>query len=155
MKRVTILFLQKDDQVLLAMKKRGFGVGKWNGVGGKVEDGETAAQAAVRECQEEIGVTPHTPKLVAKLDFFDQADPGFHHQASVFTSKSWDGDPHETEEMRPQWFAQAAVPYTDMWAADRLWIPEVLAGALLTGRITFNGEKLVQHSFTPVHRIDE
>lgn len=56
--RRTLLFLIKDDHVLLAMKKRGFGAGNWNGVGGKIEAGESIEQALVRECQEEIGVTP-------------------------------------------------------------------------------------------------
>lgn len=42
--------------MLLAMKKRGFGVGKFNGVGGKVEVGESEQEAAIREAEEEIGV---------------------------------------------------------------------------------------------------
>lgn len=41
MRLATLCYLLKDDQVLLAMKKRGFGEGKWNGPGGKVEKGET------------------------------------------------------------------------------------------------------------------
>jgi len=55
---LTLLFLIKDDQILLAMKKRGFGAGRFNGVGGKVEPGETIEQALIRESQEEINVTP-------------------------------------------------------------------------------------------------
>ena len=47
MKLVTLLFLRRDGQILLAMKKRGFGEGKWNGVGGKVEPGETARHGGV------------------------------------------------------------------------------------------------------------
>ena len=41
MKQTTLLFLRKDNHILLAMKKRGFGINKWNGAGGKVEEGET------------------------------------------------------------------------------------------------------------------
>ena len=52
--RRTVVFLIRENQVLLAMKKRGFGEGKWNGVGGKLDPGETVEQALVRECQEEI-----------------------------------------------------------------------------------------------------
>ena len=54
MKHVTLLFLLTDDQILLAMKKRGFGMGRWNGVGGKIEPGETIEEATARECREEI-----------------------------------------------------------------------------------------------------
>ena len=42
--------------VLLGMKKRGFGIGKWNGFGGKVKDGETIRECAMRETQEECGL---------------------------------------------------------------------------------------------------
>ena len=52
MKQATLCPLIKDDQILLAMKKRGFGVGKWNGVGGKVEKGEEIIDAAIREIKE-------------------------------------------------------------------------------------------------------
>jgi len=51
-KHLTLLFLIKEDQILLAMKKRGFGMGRFNGVGGKIEPGETIEQAMIRECQE-------------------------------------------------------------------------------------------------------
>jgi ADP-ribose pyrophosphatase YjhB (NUDIX family) len=71
MKQTTLCFLLKDDNVLLAMKKRGFGVGKWNGIGGKVAEGEAVAAAAVREIKEEISVValPEDLELVGTLDF--------------------------------------------------------------------------------------
>ncbi len=47
-KLYTLVFLVDDDRVLLGMKKRGFGAGKWNGFGGKVEPGETIEEAAIR-----------------------------------------------------------------------------------------------------------
>ena len=56
MKLSTLCFLLRDGQILLAMKKRGFGEGKWNGAGGKVNAGETVEHAAVRELREEVGV---------------------------------------------------------------------------------------------------
>ena len=62
------MFAKKKDKVLLAMKKRGFGAGKWNGVGGKVKDGETIKQAAIRE--QESGVTLQSLEKVAVLVLF-------------------------------------------------------------------------------------
>ncbi len=52
----TLLLLKHENRVLLGMKKRGFGMGKWNGFGGKVDPGETLLAAALREMQEESGV---------------------------------------------------------------------------------------------------
>ena len=54
----TLMFLINEGKILLGMKKRGFGAGKYNGFGGKVEAGETIAQAAVRETIEECGLKP-------------------------------------------------------------------------------------------------
>ena len=58
MRRAVLVFFIRGQTILLANKKRGFGVGKWNGIGGKQKRGETVIDAARRECQEEIGVTP-------------------------------------------------------------------------------------------------
>ena len=54
----TLCLLRRNEEILLAMKKRGFGEGKYNGVGGKIEGTETPEAAMLRETKEEIGVTP-------------------------------------------------------------------------------------------------
>ena len=52
MKPTTLVFVRRDDgAVLLGKKRRGFGVDKWNGFGGKVRSGESLRQAAARELQ--------------------------------------------------------------------------------------------------------
>ena len=62
-KVLTLVLLREGTKVLLGMKKRGFGVGKWNGFGGKVEAGETVVEAAAREVNEECGLTVETCDL--------------------------------------------------------------------------------------------
>ncbi|HEU5121620.1 MAG TPA: NUDIX domain-containing protein, partial [Candidatus Saccharimonadales bacterium] len=68
----TLLFLKKDNRILLAMKKRGFGAGRYNGIGGKIEAGESVEAALIRECQEEIEVTPLNFWKVAEHDFIQE-----------------------------------------------------------------------------------
>ncbi|MBX6334250.1 8-oxo-dGTP diphosphatase [Candidatus Saccharibacteria bacterium] len=148
MKQVTLLFLLSDNQVLLAMKKRGFGQGKWNGVGGKVEEGEHERDAAIRECKEEIGVTPHEPRLVGRLHFYELRDPDFHHYCHIFVADSWEGEPVETEEMRPRWFHQTGLPYGSMWPDDVLWLPHLLSGRSFEGTITLDGDVVHHHDLT-------
>ena len=138
MKHVTLLFLRRDGELLLAMKKRGFGQGKWNGAGGKVESGETPLAAAIRETEEEVGVTPKNPRKMAEIDFYLTSDPTFNNYAHVFVATEWDGEPHETEEMRPQWFSQGALPYDEMWGDDRSWLPELLAGKRFKAMFTLD-----------------
>ena len=128
-KRRTLLFLVRDGQILLAMKKRGFGTGRWNGVGGKLDPGETVEQALIRECQEEIGVTPTRWHHVAEHDFEEFHDGAKAHMyVYAYLCDEWEGEPAESEEMAPKWFDVADIPYDDMWPDDRFWLPELLAG---------------------------
>lgn len=134
---VTLLFLIKDNGVLLAMKKRGFGKDKWNGVGGKVEPGESVEAACIRECQEEILVTPKDIKKVAIHTFQIES---MNETISVHTyiTHDYDGTPTETEEMAPRWFKFADIPYNEMWQDDVYWLPAVLAGRKLNTHFTFD-----------------
>ena len=56
MRNATLMLIVDENKILLGMKKRGFGEGKWNGFGGKVNEGETIEEAAIREMKEEAGV---------------------------------------------------------------------------------------------------
>lgn len=147
--RRTLLFLRRDDEILLAMKKRGFGAGKWNGVGGKLEPGETIEQALIRETEEEIGVTPTKYRPVAELDFVQDAetDDPWHMYVYAYLCDAWKGEPSETEEMAPQWFSLNDIPYADMWQDDAYWLPQVLSGETVTGRFTFDeNDALLSHT---------
>ena len=151
MKQLTLLFLVQGDEVLLAMKKRGFGAGRWNGVGGKLDAGETVEQALVRECQEEIGVTPTQFVKVADITFDEyHAGERSYMQVHAFTCQEWEGDPTESEEMAPQWFKKTELPFDDMWPDDPYWLPEVLAGKKL--KATF---VLDEHDVITSHDIEE
>ncbi len=150
MKQLTLLFLLKDDRILLAMKKRGFGEGLWNGVGGKLNDNETIEQAAVRECQEEIGVTPRSMDKVALLTFMDQTSMG-EMLVSVFTCRDWEGEPTESEEMKPQWYKTNELPFGLMWQDDPHWLPRVIAGEKLKGIFSFDQDNnLLNYQVTGV-----
>lgn len=128
-KTLSLLFLRKDDQILLAMKKRGFGEGRWNGVGGKVEEGESIEAAMIREAQEEIGVTPTVFEKVGDIRFdeYFKGEPTLMH-VHIFTATKWEDEPTESEEMKPQWFSTQAIPYDSMWSDDPHWLPQVIEG---------------------------
>ena len=140
MKQTTLCFLRKEDGVLLAMKKRGFGIGKWNGVGGKVKEGESIEDAAVREVQEEIGVTISTRDLRAMgtLHFRFENHPDWEQTCNIFIIHRWEGEPSESEEMRPQWYREEAIPFDLMWVDDIHWLPLVLNEKKIKGSFTFS-----------------
>jgi mutator protein MutT len=144
----TLLLLVKDGQVLLAMKKRGFGAGHWNGVGGKLEPGETIEQATIRECQEEICVTPKQIDKVAIHGFILESETM---QAHTYLCTEWEGKPTETEEMAPQWFNFGDIPFDTMWQDDIYWLPAVLAGRKLHTTFVFDkNDKLLSASIKQV-----
>ncbi len=139
--RATLLFLIKNDQILLAMKKRGFGKGYWNGVGGKVNSLETSKQAAIRETKEEINIIPKNIEKVASLDFHiakTKSEETWIQRVSVYKTSNWDGEPTETEEMKPKWFRISDIPYSKMWADDILWLPKILQGQKIKGEFWFD-----------------
>lgn len=153
MKVATLLLLLKDDQILLAMKKRGFGAGRYNGVGGKIEPGEAIEQALVRECQEEIGVTPTSFEKVAYHDFVFP-DGTTDMQVHAYICHEWQGEPIETEEMAPEWFNVKEIPYDLMWQDDIVWLPQVLAGKRLNCKFTFDHDDNMQSAeFTLVKEV--
>lgn len=153
--QLTLLYLRADGKILMAMKKRGFGKDMYNGVGGKIDPGETIEHALVRECQEEIGATPIDYQKVGYLVFNE------HHEnvrklmyIHVFIAAKWTGEIVETEEMRPQWFKENDIPYSKMWPADKLWLPSVLEGNMITGEFFLNQDNTVdKYDFRKVNNL--
>ena len=112
-KQLTLILAYDDKQMLLGMKKRGFGEGKWNGFGGKVEAGESIEAAALRELQEESGCGAAAGALRRRglLTFVFENDPTVM-QVHLFSLPlaQLQGAPAESEEMRPKLFPVAPLP---------------------------------------------
>ena len=125
----TLLILRREDEILLAKKKRGFGTGKYNGVGGKIESGETVEDAMIRECIEEIHVTPTKYEKMGTIEFIEFVkNEKTNLTFNLFVATSWIGEPKESEEMKPKWFKLDEIPYNEMFIDDSYWLPIVLEG---------------------------
>lgn len=127
-KILTLCLVVKEGKILLGMKKRGFGMGRWNGFGGKVEEGETIEEAAKRETLEECGIVITQMEKVGIHEFVFQSKSEEVLEVHVFRVDTWTGEPSETEEMRPQWFTTDAIPYDEMWPDGIHWMPVFLVG---------------------------
>jgi 8-oxo-dGTP diphosphatase len=141
--RANLCFVTRGDQILLIHKKRGLGAGKINGPGGRLEPGETATEAAIREVREELGVTPLDPQLRGELHF--QFADGYSLHCSVFCADGCEGEPVETDEAIPLWVHRAEIPYDRMWADDRHWLPGLLDGRSFRGFFEFDGDRMLDH----------
>jgi mutator protein MutT len=134
---LTLCMVCDGSRVLLGMKKRGFGAGQWNGFGGKIEPGESIEQAAVRELEEEAGISPVEMHKIGILEFTFENNLDTL-EVHVFKVSAFTGEPSETEEMRPQWFEISDIPYDHMWSDDKYWLPYLLAGKTFRGKFLFD-----------------
>lgn len=138
---MTLCCVLGDSRILLGMKKRGFGEGRWNGFGGKVHAGETVEAAARRELKEEAGIVPLDMRKrgVILFKFEDnglEGNPDI--EVNIFSISKFSGKPTESEEMKPQWFLRSEIPYASMWSDDIFWLPLMLAGKDFRGTVFFD-----------------
>ncbi|MDP3764430.1 MAG: 8-oxo-dGTP diphosphatase [bacterium] len=146
MKKIyTLCVPYKNQQVLLGMKKRGFGAGRWNGFGGKVKEGETIEVAAQREMQEESGIVVGALEKVGIMDFEFEGNPETL-EVHIFCVKDFSGEMVESDEMKPEWFNINKIPFESMWPADKLWFPIFLEGKKFKGHVLFKDINIVLES---------
>jgi 8-oxo-dGTP diphosphatase/2-hydroxy-dATP diphosphatase len=142
-KLLTLTLATADGRILLGMKKRGFGAGRWNGFGGKVNEGESIEAAAKRETAEECGIVITGMEEVGVHEFEFEKERGTILEVHVYRITGFDGAPAETEEMRPEWFPVDAIPYDTMWPDDQYWIPIFLEGKKFRTRFLFGDGDVV------------
>lgn len=116
-----------DEELLLGMKKRGVGMGKWNGFGGKIEQGESVEAATRRELMEECGVEAG---VIEKRGYLVETVKSTNMKFCIHVYDCWEfsGTPTETSEMRPQWYRRSQLPWDSMWVDDQYLVPTVVPG---------------------------
>lgn len=151
MKKIfTLSIIHQPPKILLGMKKRGFGEGRWNGFGGKVEKGEKIIDAAKREMREEAGIDVRGLKKFGIVEFEFLGNPEIL-QVHIFKASEFSGKLCESEEMRPRWFHADKIPFKKMWPDDAHWLPHVLAGKKVKAKFWFEGfDRIVRHEIRVV-----
>jgi len=141
-KLLTLCIIRQNSEILLGMKKRGFGVGRWNGFGGKLEAAETIEEAAMRELREEAGIEVKKLEKVGILEFEWKGNSEIS-QVHIFKSDDFWGEPKESEEMKPQWFDVDKIPFEKMWPDDIHWMPLFLNGKKFKGGFLFEESDII------------
>ena len=155
-KILTLCIVHNHPRVLLGMKKRGmgagfsaekqgFGMGIWNGFGGKLEPGESVEDAAKREVLEEAGLNVISLEKIGIINFEFIGDPQTL-EVNIFKISSFEGEPVESDEMKPQWFHVDEIPFDQMWPDDKYWFPLFLEGKKFKGKFLLKGkDKIVDY----------
>ena len=149
MEECTVCHPVVDGELLSIRKRRGVGEGKIVGAGGTVEAGETAREAAIREVQEELRVTPTGVEKLGEVDFHfrddtEDDDSLFVH---VFRAAGIDGEPEQTPEAVPRWDPVSQPPYDEMWPDDRIWLPHLLDRRRFRGTLVLDDDGESMHYY--------
>lgn len=143
----TLVFVFRDDEILLIDKKTGLGKGKINGPGGKVDPGETPEIAAIRECKEELDITVKNLEYCGEHRF--QFVDGYSIHVWVYRTREFEGVPVETREAAPLWTRLDQIPFDRMWEDDKYWLPMVVRGERFQTRWIFDGDRMVDYAIEP------
>jgi 8-oxo-dGTP diphosphatase len=143
---VTLCFLLREvagtTEVLLGLKRTGFGKGKIVGIGGHVEPGESDGEAAVREVFEETGISVRLEDLTdaGAVHFVFPARPEWNMSTRLFTARAWHGEPVDSDEILPEWFRADTLPVERMWQDADHWLPVVLEGGKVNVVVTMDAD---------------
>ncbi len=119
--------------------------GKWNGLGGKLDPGESPEECVTREVREESGLDISDPELKGILTF-----PGFNKDVDwyvfVYTVHTFHGAIGECPEGCLEWVDDARIPSLNLWEGDRIFLKWLEGDRFFSGKFTYDDGRLVDHS---------
>jgi 8-oxo-dGTP diphosphatase len=146
----TLCFLTRGNEVLLLHRRKPPNRGKWNGVGGRLERGETPLAACLREVREETGYVLGAARFAGLLTWtgFEIADGGLY----LFLAEAPAGEPRANAEGELRWWPKAeACRAPEVVSNLHLILPHLFAGAPpQTYQLTYRDGLLIEHSIEPL-----
>lgn len=151
MKMTTLCYIEKEGKYLMlhrVKKHHDINAGKWIGVGGHVENGETPEECLLRELKEETGLVLTAYRLRGLVTFLsDVCEPEL---MCVFTADAFDGEMIECDEGELAWVEKSDVLALPTWEGDRVFLERLLSGdeRFFSIKLRYEGDKLVEKKIT-------
>ena len=151
MKMTTLCYIEKEGKYLMlhrVKKHHDINAGKWIGVGGHVENGETPEECLLREVKEETGLVLTAYRLRGLVTFLsDVCEPEL---MCVFTANAFDGEMIECDEGELAWVEKSEVLALPTWEGDRVFLERLLSGdeRFFSIKLRYEGDKLVEKKIT-------
>ena len=143
----TLCYLQHAGQTLMIHRNKradDIHLGKWNGLGGKFEPGESPEQCVLREVREESGLEIEHPRLCGLLMF-----PGFKGSdwyVFVFTARDFSGELQENYEGTLEWIPDAQLESLPLWPSDHILLPWIRQGKFFSAKFEYAGDEMIGHT---------
>lgn len=138
----TLCYVKRDGKTLMVhrnKKPNDIHAGKWNGLGGKFEAGETPEECVRREVQEEAGLVIQNPRLHGLLMF--PKFKGDDWYVFVFTAAEFSGELSESSpEGRLAWIEDERLTSLNLWASDHIFLPWLEAGKFFSAKFEYEGD---------------
>ena len=116
--------------------------GKWNGLGGKFEAGETPEMCIRREVQEEAGLSIQNPLLCGLLTFPNFKGNDWY--VFVFTASEFEGELlASSPEGKLEWIPDHQLTKLNLWESDHIFLPWIQAGKFFSAKFDYEGEKML------------
>ena len=148
MKLGTLVYLKRNNQTLMlhrVKKKQDYHEGKWNGLGGKIDPGETPEECAIREVKEESGLDLVNPRLRGFITFpmFDGVDDWY---VYLFTGTEFTGDLIDSPEGNLAWIDDDKLLDLNLWEGDYIFLKWLDGNQFFSAIFSYKNKKLVDHS---------
>jgi 8-oxo-dGTP diphosphatase len=147
MKLATLCYVKQSGNTLMlhrVKKANDIHAGKWNGLGGKLEPGESPEQCVIREVREEAGLEIVCPRYHGLLIFADFAGDDWF--VWVFTAEEFSGDLIESSEGHLKWIPDDEVTSLNLWPSDAIFLPWLDSGKIFSARFQYHGNEMFGHN---------
>ncbi len=125
-------------------KENDYHEGKWNGLGGKFEAGESPEECAIREVREESGFTMIKPRMHGFITFpkFDGVDDWY---VFVFTSDNFEGEMIDSSEGNLSWIPNNQVTTLNLWDGDKIFLEWLYQDKFFSAKFNYKDGKYLNH----------
>ena len=146
----TLCYVKRDGHTLMVhrnKKPNDIHTGKWNGLGGKFEAGETPEACIRREVEEEAGLVIQNPRLRGLLTFPNFKGNDWY--VFVYTASKFDGELLESSpEGRLEWIDDDKLTSLNLWESDHIFLPWIVAGKFFSAKFEYAGDVMQDYDVT-------
>ena len=139
----TLCYIKSNNKTLMVYRNKkpnDMHAGKWNGLGGKFEPGESPEECIIREVREESGLEIWEPKLHGLLMFPNFKGGDWY--VFVFTAREFEGELIDSPEGRLEWIPDEKLTSLNLWESDQIFFPWLEKDKFFSAKFIYQGDEM-------------